>query len=192
MINPTSPPTTDPHLVLAAELRVLIVVVAKMAGRDLEQRLLAEGFTASPMQCGVMRVIDHLQQKGYRATLSSISKAMLIPPPTLVPIIDALERDGLLRRQTDPADRRRTLLLLEPPSQAVLAQIHKMAQEDIFAVYVRQKGLAKAQQLSQLLHEFAEMAGGEEDYKAWITAMLDAHTSHTQPSPTHHLQPKEE
>ena len=98
-------------------MRTLLFVLHKVAMRELAQRLETAGVGISPPQYAVMRLLslDSL-------TISELSGRMMLTPPTLVGIVDALERKGLVQRGQDPQDRRRTPLQLTPDAARRLSQ----------------------------------------------------------------------
>ena len=49
-----------------------------------------------------------------------------ITGPGLVGIVDELEKRGLVQRQRDPDDRRRNMIVLSAPGQAMLAQMFRV------------------------------------------------------------------
>lgn len=93
----------------AIETRIMLGMLAKIAGRELEQHLAESGYPISPLQYGVLRILS-----SESLTLSTLSHKMMVTPGTLVPAIDNLEQHGLLRRERDPRDRRRTPLQITP------------------------------------------------------------------------------
>ncbi len=54
------------------------------------------------MQIGVLRMFQY-----EVLTLSTVSQRMGLDPSSIMRIIDALEKKGLVTRETDPHDRRR-------------------------------------------------------------------------------------
>ena len=76
----------------ALEIRILVNIVAKMARRDLEQRLDASGIGVGALPFSVMRLLSY-----HPYTISELSRKMILKPATLVPAIDALERQGFQR-----------------------------------------------------------------------------------------------
>ncbi|GAB4545555.1 MAG: MarR family transcriptional regulator [Anaerolineae bacterium] len=87
------------------EIRVLMAMAAKTMARELEQYLESQGLPLTGLQYGVLRILRY-----QRHTLSELSARMMLKPATLVPVVDALEKHHLLKRQRDREDRRRTQL----------------------------------------------------------------------------------
>lgn len=52
-----------------------------------------------------------------------VSTRMHITTATMTTVLDTLERKGYIRRQPDPADRRRVLVDITPDAQALLGQL---------------------------------------------------------------------
>lgn len=59
-----------------------------------------------PAQLSALSVIVF----GGKTSLSELAKAEQVRPPTMSRIIDALVRDGLVKRETDEADRRSIII----------------------------------------------------------------------------------
>src|ERR1700754_1028578 len=77
--------------------------------RRIEARMMrAEGVSLS--QSMFLEVI----QQTPRARWSDIAVALDYSPRTVTEAIDALERDGLVKRSPDPADRRAKILTITP------------------------------------------------------------------------------
>lgn len=56
-------------------------------------------------------------------TMTELCKRALVQWPTMVRVVEDMEREGLLRREANPADRRSRLLYLTPPGAAVVRKI---------------------------------------------------------------------
>jgi DNA-binding MarR family transcriptional regulator len=62
-----------------------------------------------------------------------ITAQMHISTATMTSILDTLERRGYVRRQPDPADRRRVLVDITPDAQALLGQVLPAVQQLVTA-----------------------------------------------------------
>lgn len=97
-------------------------------------RLIRQRFEAalSGVDCGLTaaeaRTLNMVRQlpDQRQAVLASI---LGIEPMTLVGHLDRLEQAGLIRRETDPADRRAKIIVLDDAAQAVLAKIDEALQQ---------------------------------------------------------------
>jgi MarR family transcriptional regulator for hemolysin len=58
-----------------------------------------------------------------------IARRLKVEGPTLTRMLDALEKDGLIERLPDPADRRTKLLRVTHTGEAVLAEMFAIADE---------------------------------------------------------------
>jgi DNA-binding MarR family transcriptional regulator len=140
----------------ALEIRILISIGAKLAVRDLEQRLLAHGLAISALQHGMLRL---LKQQHY--TSSELSRKMSLTPATLVPAVDALERHGLITRGYDPSDRRRTPLLLTEAGINILARVPAVDDTDILVTSLRSLSADEQWQLLVLLRRLISTMTGD-------------------------------
>lgn len=127
-----------------------LVGLAKPIRKDVERRVVSAGPGMTVLQCGILR---HLEDD--RLTINELARRMMIKPPSLVAVVDALERDGYLQRQADPRDRRRTPLQITPKGEALLKKVPLCAETDALAVALGHLGERKAEQLARLLEELA-------------------------------------
>ena len=118
--------------------------------KDVEKRLVSTGQGMTMSQCGILR---HLEQASL--TINELARRMMIKPPSLVAVVDALERAGYLKRKPDPTDRRRTPLHITPKGEALLKEVPFCAETDALSVALDHLGERKAEQLASLLEELA-------------------------------------
>jgi DNA-binding MarR family transcriptional regulator len=114
----------------ALEALILMATVSKEARQDTEHRL--KGFGAD-ITAAQYRVLRQLQQGRY--TIKELSVAMMVEPATLVPMIDSLERQGLIRRELDPRDRRRTPIAVTDLGREQLGHVPFVHHDDPIARY---------------------------------------------------------
>ncbi|MFI4978764.1 MAG: MarR family winged helix-turn-helix transcriptional regulator [Nevskiales bacterium] len=99
----------------------LLKDVSRLSGLNFERE--AVGLNLTLAQC---KVLIYLQQN---EGISQVRLAELTDtdPMTLVRNLDRLERDGLIERRQDPADRRARRLFMTAPAQPVLLEIWRIA-----------------------------------------------------------------
>ena len=78
--------------------------------------------TAAGLSLARFRVLNALQSAG-RIRMNELSAALGVVPRSVTTIIDALEKEGMVTRLPDPADRRATLLEL---TRDGLSQLHRL------------------------------------------------------------------
>src|ERR671921_2646882 len=100
----------------------LLSQTAKMAKRDLDQRLAAEGFRLRHM--AMLAVLDEAP-----ATQLELGRRLTMDPSDVTATIDDLEAKGLVTRSMDPADRRRKIVTLTPVGLKRLDRMQQVAQE---------------------------------------------------------------
>jgi DNA-binding MarR family transcriptional regulator len=136
------------HHAMAIQIRILLNMGAKLATRDLEQRLLAQGLPITSLQHGMLRLLKRQQY-----TISELSRRMTLTPATLVPAVDALERQSLVTRGHDPSDRRRTPLQLTEAGADILARVPPVDDTDTVVSSLRLLSPEDQQQLLVLLRK---------------------------------------
>ncbi|MFL6278319.1 MAG: MarR family winged helix-turn-helix transcriptional regulator [Blastocatellia bacterium] len=131
-------------------VQTALLGLLKPIRKDVERRLVSTGQGLTMLQCGILR---HLENGSL--TINELARLMMIKPPSLVAVVDALERDGYLQRKTDPKDRRRTPLHITPKGEALLEKVPFCAETDVLSVALDRLGEDKAKQLAKLLEELA-------------------------------------
>lgn len=134
----------------ALEIRILINILAKMTKQELEKRLEAYSVDVGALPFSAMRLLSYQD-----STISELSRKMMLKPATLVPVIDALERRGLVKRGQDPRDRRRTPVSLTEQGAEMLARVPAVDTNDAVLISLRKMGIDKGDQLLALLRELA-------------------------------------
>ena len=147
------------------EIRILIAVLTRITHRSVDERLNAHTPDLSGLQFGILRTLAQASR-----TLSELSKQFVLDPSTLVPVIDALERKGLVTRGKAPNDRRRIPLALTPEGVALIRSLPLFHEEDLLYRSLSEIGESKTHELRNLLREVVQqMPEGAE--------MLEAVTS---------------
>ena len=83
----------------------------------LNQELMPYGITFRQFQ-----VIGWLVYEGPLSQVD-LAERMMIEPPTLVRILDRMERDQWIKRESDPEDRRRKVVKVLPEARPVWSQM---------------------------------------------------------------------
>ena len=151
-------PQRKDFFMMTVEIRILTSVMTRIASRSIEERFNAHKADISGMQYGILRTLAH---QSY--TLSELSRRFLVDPSTMVPVIDALERKGLITRGRDPNDRRRIPLSLTDQGTALIQNMPFIHEDDVLFKTLDNLGEEKSRQLLSLLREVVKgMPEGEE------------------------------
>lgn len=121
-----------------------ICMTAHCYERAINAELTPQGITYR--QC---QVLAWLSLEGELSQVE-LAERMRIEPPTLVRVLDRMERDGLLIRQSCPDDRRRKLIKVLPKAEAVWKKIVACA-ERVKARATRQMTPEQLRTLQELL-----------------------------------------
>jgi DNA-binding MarR family transcriptional regulator len=155
---------------ITAEIRMLFRIVMKMSAREFNQHLAANDVDINGLQYGVIRALHH-----HHFTLSELSKMFILDPSTLVPVVDTLERKGLVERARDPNDRRRIPLHLTEQGVNLLKNVSLFAEDSLLGKSLTQLGEAKTLQLLELLRELAQTMPEGESMLCDMREHLDFH-----------------
>jgi DNA-binding MarR family transcriptional regulator len=112
--------------------------------------------SAAGLSLARFRVLSALQSAG-RMRMNELSAALGVVPRTVTTIVDALEKERLVARLPDPADRRATLLELTQEGLSQLNRfraMHNSAAAELFEVLTATERV----QLARLLHRLQAAA----------------------------------
>jgi DNA-binding MarR family transcriptional regulator len=135
------------HLYPAAiEIQVYAALLLKFFNRALEERLRESGERVSSLQYSILRMLQ-----SDTLTISEISQRMGLDPSTLVRSVDALEREDLARRGSDPRDRRRNPITITEKGMELVTTVPLIAHEDLTSQALQSFGIESTMQLRDLL-----------------------------------------
>ena len=77
------------------------------------------GYQLSPAARQALAVLDGA---GEPLSPTEIARRLIVTTASVTSLLDTLERRGLVERRADPADRRRLLVAITPPAQAMVRQ----------------------------------------------------------------------
>jgi DNA-binding MarR family transcriptional regulator len=130
----------------------------------------------------------HLASKGIRTsvwrllatlagtnglTVGELADEMLLQQPTVTKIVDRMEGDGLVARQSSANDRRQVIVSLTPRGRTLIAALQKEAeqhQNDVLASYSR----SETELLFRILRTVIERDGAQKWSKPWGKPRLAA------------------
>jgi len=95
-----------------------------------------------------------------KLTQAELAAQMSIEPPTLVGILDRMERDGWITRQDCEIDRRRKIVRVAPPVEPIWEDVVACAKR-IRARAIKGLDADKTQQLKKLLGVVLENLAGD-------------------------------
>lgn len=115
-------------------------LLARAWRQALDARLASEGLTDATWV-----PLVHLAQTGGGISQKVLAKLVGVEAPSLVRVIDILERDGLLRRQTSEQDLRARLISLTPEGETRVRLIREALYEieTQFLAGIEDKALAE-------------------------------------------------
>lgn len=79
----------------------------KLSKKDIEKRFSQANIEVTPLQYWALAMT-----KAQPITLNDIARELNLKPPSLIPVIDLLEKDGYLERMNHPVDRRKIQLII--------------------------------------------------------------------------------
>jgi DNA-binding MarR family transcriptional regulator len=101
--------------------------------RSQTRRTLARLAGAASGTAEVLDVIEGAEDAGEPTTVTSVATALNVDQPRASKLVAAAVEEGLVRREADQADGRRTLLVRTRAGRRRSAEIHAFRQEKIAA-----------------------------------------------------------
>jgi DNA-binding MarR family transcriptional regulator len=99
--------------------------------RSQTRRALAQLAGAQTTGTEVLDVVEEAEETGEPATVTSVAAALNVDQPRASKLVAAAVAAGLVRREADQADGRRSFLVRTPEGRRVAAEIHAFRQEAI-------------------------------------------------------------
>jgi DNA-binding MarR family transcriptional regulator len=78
-------------------------------------------------QYNVLRVVD--SSRDGQSRITDVSRIMLVPGANMTGLAKRLEKNGFIKRKSDPSDERVTILEITPKGKTTLAKIEKERDE---------------------------------------------------------------
>jgi DNA-binding MarR family transcriptional regulator len=132
---------------IAAVERAMVAIRRSQTRRSLGRLTPPEGF--KPIDPTLFGVLDVVEEAGRPCSVTDGAAALGVDQPRASRLVIKAVEEGLLTRETDPADARRTLLTLTDGGQEQLDQTHRLRQQ----VFAR----AMADWPDRDRHEFARL-----------------------------------
>lgn len=121
--------------------------------RAIAERLVPYGITFRQAQ-----VLAYLELDGPQ-TQAELAARMMIEPPSLVGVLNRMEKSDLVKRICCCEDRRRNLIHLQPAATELWQQVADCARE-IRAEAIRGLSAPEVKQLKRLLNKVSENVNG--------------------------------
>jgi MarR family transcriptional regulator for hemolysin len=109
---------------LRRELGFAIGEAKRMATQAMDKRMRPLGVSQA-----TWRTLFQLERHGEGLTQRALAELMGIEGPSLVRLLDNLERNGLVERRPSPTDRRANTLHLTAKARPLLKTINRVAEE---------------------------------------------------------------
>ena len=125
-------------------------------------------------------VLEHLALAGP-LTVGEAAAHMSRAQSVISEIVTHLERQGLLEREDDPADRRRTLIWLTAPGHEALRRDREVLSVDHLTRGLARMPSGQAEELVGALRALVDLAtpiadpGGPDDHRTSLRKLRDAH-----------------
>lgn len=129
-------------------LKQQLTALIKLAKADMAHRFAEAHVDLTPLQYAVL-----LKLKDQSTTINELAKRFDVKAPSLVPVIDALEKDGLADRTADAQDRRKIQLSATKKGLELIKKIPIDDKHDILNSAFDKLDSVKQKQLLSLLKE---------------------------------------
>ncbi|MES4906931.1 MULTISPECIES: MarR family winged helix-turn-helix transcriptional regulator [unclassified Streptomyces] len=113
----------------------------------------ARGAVARGAAFDVLDAIEAAEQSGAPATVSGVAAALAVDQPRASKLVAGAVEDGLVRREADQADGRRTLLVMTEAGRAMTDEVRRF-RRSVFAEVMAEWPEADRAEFARLLTDF--------------------------------------
>ena len=131
-----------------SQIRKAIQCIVKFSRSDTQKRLTDAGADITPLQYSALRMI-----KCRPITINDMARHFGFKPPSLVPVVDILEKQGLIERRPDENDRRKTMLVIRQKGVDLLKKIPRGGKNHALDIAFEKLSGQKQKDLLNLLEE---------------------------------------
>jgi len=124
--------------------------IIKSVRIDLDRWLRKTNAGITAPQFGLLRAIGHAK---HPLSFNELARHMTLRPPSILPSVDSLEKEGYLRRHENPEDRRKIELIITAKGKKLLARVMGSGHTDSLRRALKKMGASKEKQLVGLLEE---------------------------------------
>lgn len=110
-----------------ANLGYLLSKAARLTKWELNNRLTDIGLTST--QWGLLHLLYQYKDTDFVATPAAIAEKLHSDRPTISGIIDRLNKNGWILRQTNPDDRRSQLISLTEKTLGLVSEMERLSDE---------------------------------------------------------------
>ena len=125
-----------------------LFTIIKLAKADIQKRFIKHNIGLTAFQFGVLALT-----KDAPITINQIAIQCDCKAPSIVPVVDVLEKAKFLDRATDSTDRRKTQLVITKKGLAILQKIPLNDQKDALHIAFSKLNQTNQKILIQLLAE---------------------------------------
>ncbi|MFC7441667.1 MarR family winged helix-turn-helix transcriptional regulator [Laceyella putida] len=135
-------------ITMTETFRTQLSTLIRLSKALLEQQLTRYGVAITARQFTILVQLDKKP-----LTIKQLGEVFSIEPPSLIPIIDTLERHELVNRVQDKQDRRKKNVELTDKGAQLIQHMHQHIDQNPIAIAFATMGAAKSRQLNELLAE---------------------------------------
>ena len=129
-------------------IRKAIHSIVKFSRSDTQKRLTDAGADITPLQYSVLRMV-----KCRPVTINNMARHFGFKPPSLVPVVNALEEQGLIERKPDETDHRKTMLVIKQKGEDLLKKIPRGGKNHALDIAFEKLSQQKQKELLNILEE---------------------------------------
>ncbi len=110
---------------VAAVERAMVAIRRRQSRRTLASLAAGQGAAADAALAALLDAVEGEQESGRPSTVTSLTAVLGVDQPRASKLVARATDQGLLRREADPRDGRRCLLVLTTAGHALLESVHR-------------------------------------------------------------------
>jgi DNA-binding MarR family transcriptional regulator len=143
---------------MGTEMKILVNLLAKLIKQSLEKRLKEAKIKVGILGFSVLRILYCKDQM-----ISELGNKLIIRSSTLVPVIDSLEKEGLVKKIQDKKDRRCHTITITAKGVALIKKVPLVSHDEMMVKLMEKIGREDSGRLLLILRKVVVAMGGSKE-----------------------------
>lgn len=145
---------------MGTEIKALVNLMTKLTKQSLEKRLKDANVDIGILSFSVLRILSCEDQM-----ISELGDKLILKSATLVPVIDSLEKKGLVKKTQDQKDRRCFTITITTKGTEILKKVSLASHDELMVDMMEKIGKEDSERLLSILRKVIIALGGEDEIK---------------------------
>lgn len=145
---------------MGTEIKALVNLMTKLTKQSIDKRLKDASVNIGILSFSVLRILSCENQM-----ISELGDKLILKSATLVPVIDSLEKKGLVKKTQDQKDRRCFTIAITPKGIEILKKVSLASHDELMIDMMEKIGKEDSERFLLILRKVIVALGGEHEIK---------------------------